>query len=155
MGWKSRIGTTASAVDLFPSVHLPGYFSAWLAQLFLVAHFKCMRLVCSLDRYTRGFRHCPFFDLVWRQHAISVCIFELLCPGDQHRLSRAHIIITVERQEIALDATAQTLGLDYLSSYSVPTPPVARGPQATQTEADWGLGDSDIGEIWDSDDDEL
>lgn len=101
-------------------------FLLGLDQLFRVVALQSMRLVCSLERFTAGYNSCAFFDQLWRQHRISVNIFELLSPAEQHLISRAHIIVACERQELALAATAERLGLaTQLSSYSVPTPPVA------------------------------
>lgn len=104
-----------------------------------------MRLVCSLDRFTTGFNHCLFFDRVWRFHSISVSVFELLTPTEQHILSRVHIIVAVERSEVALGATAQTLGLaSVLSSFSVPTPPLEEWESDQADGGIWdGFSDSD------------
>ena len=85
-----------------------------------------MRLVLSLQRFTDGYNSCDFFDRVWRQYQVSVLIFELLSPTEQCQLARCHIILTSERSELALAATAERLGIALqLSSYSVPTPPLA------------------------------
>ena len=101
-------------------------FLLGLDWLFRVVDLQSMRLVCSLERFTSGYNCCDFFDQIWRQHRVSVTIFELLSPAEQHLISRAHIIVACERQELALAATAERLGLaTQLSSYSVPTPPVA------------------------------
>ena len=101
-------------------------FSCWLDLLFLVVTPWFMRLVCSLQRFTDGYNSCAFFNQVWRRHQISVNIFEFLGPLDQCRIGRCHIILATERSELALAATAERLGIaGHLSSYSVPTPPVA------------------------------
>ena len=85
-----------------------------------------MRLVLSLQRFSDGYNSCVFFDQVWRQHQVSVITFELLAPVDQFRFARCHIILISERSELALAATAERLGIALqLSSYSMPTPPVA------------------------------
>ena len=86
----------------------------------------CMTIVCSLDRFCAGYNHCLFLHLVWRWYTTSACLFQFLTPAEQHRLARAHIVIRVERQEVALAATARSLGiLHQVSSFSVPTPPLA------------------------------
>ena len=101
-------------------------FHSGLDFLFLLVAQQFMRLVLSLQRFSDGYNSCVFFDQVWRQHQVSVIIFELLAPIDQFRFARCHIISTSERSELALAATAERLGLALqLSSYSVPTPPVA------------------------------
>ena len=86
-----------------------------------------------------------FFDRVWRFHDISVSVFELLTPTEQHILSRVHIIVAVERSEVALGATAQTLGVaSVLSSFSVPTPPLAEWESDQADGGIWdGFSDSD------------
>ena len=89
--------------------------------------------------FLAGYNHCQFFDQVWRSYDISLCLFQFLTPTDQHILSRVHIIVSLERREVALGVTAQRLGLQWLSSYSVPTPPVAAASvaQADRGEDDW------------------
>lgn len=88
--------------------------------------FQRMRLVCSLQRFCEGYNSCEFLDQVWRQQLVSVHLFQFLSPREQCLLSRCHIIFATEQKELALAATAKRLGLgSQLSSYSVPTPPLA------------------------------
>ena len=80
---------------------------------------------CSLERFSAGHNSCAFLNTAWRHFSVSICVFTFLTPADHFRLARAHIVILVDRAEVALCATASVLGFDsLLSSYSVPTPPV-------------------------------
>lgn len=124
--WSCSPGKGQAILGLSSICLLLHQFLLGLDWLFRVVDLQSMRLVCSLERFTSGYNCCEFFDQIWRQHRVSVTIFELLSPAEQHLISRAHIIVACERQELALAATAERLGLaTQLSSYSVPTPPVA------------------------------
>ena len=124
--WPCSSGKGQAILDLASICVLHPQFLLGLDRLFRVVALQSMRLICSLERFTSGYNCCDFFDQIWRQHRVSVNIFQLLTPAEQHLLSRAHIIVACERQELALAATAERLGLaTQLSSYSVPTPPVA------------------------------
>ena len=96
----------------------------------VAGHYQCMslrsrNLYCSLDRFSSGHNSCLFLHTIWRHYSISVTVFTFLTPAEQFRLSWAHIVILVDRAEVALCATAQLLGFySLLSSYSVPTPPL-------------------------------
>ena len=79
---------------------------------------------CSLERFSAGHNSCDLLHIVWRHYSVSVTVFQFLDPAAQFRLARAHIVILVDRAEVALSATARTLEIEsILSSFSVPTPP--------------------------------
>ena len=80
---------------------------------------------CSLERFSAGHNCCDLLNIVWRHYEVSVTVFQFLDPTAQYRLAKAHIVILIDRSEVALSATARSLGLDsILSSFSVPTPPL-------------------------------
>ena len=79
---------------------------------------------CSLARFLQGYQSGQFLDLLWRQFSVNFRIFGFLDTFSQFRFSRVCIVILADRPEIALAATEWRLNLD-LSSWSVPTPPVA------------------------------
>ena len=92
---------------------------------------------CILTRFSNGHNSCAFLHTVWRHYSASVRVFTFLTPADQHRLARAHVVIFVDRSEVALSATSSILGFDsILSSFSVPTPPVQVWTVASGSDGD-------------------
>ena len=83
-----------------------------------------MVLVCPLARFLNGYNSCSFLDLLWRRFAISLRVYGFFDTFTQVRLSFTCVVILVDRSEVALASTEWRLGLA-LSSWTVPTPPVA------------------------------
>ena len=106
-------------------------FLVWCGPRFLLRHHFCIRchfrvachyqcmslrstrdLHCSLDRFSRGHNSCLFLHTVWRHYSIPVFVFTFLTPAEQFRLAWAHIVILVDRADVALRATSNLLGFD-------------------------------------------
>ena len=86
-----------------------------------------MVIHCSLARFLQGYQSGRFLDLLWRQFSVNIRIFGFLDTFSQFRFSHVCIVILADRSEVALAATEWRLDLG-LSSWSVPTPPVAAYP---------------------------
>lgn len=122
----------------------------WFDCRFLLRHCFCIRchfpadcqhqwmnirstrdIHCSLERFSTGHNSC-LFSPHHLEALFSFCFcFTFLDPAAQFRLARAHVVILVDRAEVALSATAHLLGNDsFLSSFTVPTPPLQEWPIA-------------------------
>ena len=83
-----------------------------------------MVISCSLDRFLQGYRSSDFLDQVWRHFDINYRVIGFLDCHSQYRFSRSCVVVLADRADVALAATEWREGWD-LSSWSVPTPPVA------------------------------
>ena len=93
-------------------------------------------LYVDLGRFTGAVdRAVPFTRCVWFYFTISTRVFTFLDPGDQIRCSLTCVVIQVDRIEVALGATELRLELA-LSSWSVPTPPLAAFSLQTSSNGD-------------------
>ena len=80
---------------------------------------------CSLARLCEAQHVATGPTVLFQIFNFTVQVFVFLEPVDQLYLARASLVIFVDRAELSLYATAVRLDLEWLSSYSGPTPPLA------------------------------
>ena len=80
---------------------------------------------CSLARLCEAQHVATGPTVLFQIFNFTVQILVFLEPVDQLYLARASLVIFVDRAELSLYATAVRLDLEWLRSYSVPTPPLA------------------------------
>lgn len=95
-----------------------------------------MTLTCSLERFLTGYASCQFLHLVWRQFAVNFRVIGLLDSFSQARLSLTCSVILTDRAEVALAATEWRLGFWWLSTWTVPTPPLASWPSSVLSDSE-------------------
>ena len=80
---------------------------------------------CSLERLCQARGVTTGLGAYLCDFHFTVRIFVFLEPPEQLRLSHASLVVFFDRAELSLYATAIRLELEWLTTYSVCTPPLA------------------------------